>query len=155
MPDADVDRLDAIASPHGHADALAVMRKRRRRSAFGARRAMRADQQALGAAEAGAVDEQSYVAGEPEPPRMRKALSVEQERVRFAAKFLQNGQDRRRLAKRKQTRHVGEANGAADHVLLNHRLSRDIPHDDAGHTPTESACRLSSVGQKRQIDPGQ
>lgn len=136
MSNADVDRFDAIARPHGHADTLAVVYDRRRRSAYDARRAMRSDQQALGAAEAGAIDQQSHVAGKPEPPRVGESLSVEQKRIRLAPEFLEYGEDRRGLAKRKQTRYVGKADGTAGHVLLNDDLILDIPHDDAGHTPT-------------------
>lgn len=95
------------------------------------------------------------MAGEPEPTRVGESLSVEQERIRRAAKFSQDGQDRRGLAKREQTRHVRKANGTADHVLFNDRLSLDIPHDDAGYAPTRSAYGLLWVGQKGQIDPGQ
>ena len=86
---------------------------------------------------------------------MGEALPVEQESIRLAAEFFQYGEDRRRLAKRQQARHIGKANGAADHVLLNNRLRLGIPHDDAGHTPTRSTCGLPSIGQERQINPGQ
>lgn len=103
---------------------------------FNSRRPARSYQQALGTAEAGTIDQQSYVAGEPEPTRVGESLSIEQKRIRLAPKFLQDREDCRGFAKREQTRHVRKANGAADYVLLNDDLILDIPHDDAGHTPT-------------------
>ena len=74
---------------------------------------MLADEKALGAADAGRVENQAHVAGEAEAARVRQTMAVEDEHVRFAAQIFQRGAQRGAFAKREQPWHVGEG-GLAD-----------------------------------------
>ena len=83
---------------------------------------MSTDQQTLGAAETWPIDQEAHVTSKSKTAGMRKSLTVEQERIRPTSDFFQDGKDRRRLAKRKQSGYVGKTHSAADHVLFNDRL---------------------------------
>ena len=81
MTHADEYGFDQVACTNDAADWLTVVRQQCHRAGGGGRHVVRSDQQALGAADAGPVDEQAYVAGKTEPAGVGESVAVEQENV--------------------------------------------------------------------------
>jgi len=69
------------------------------------------------------------MAGEAEAARVGQAVGVREQRVDGTLQGAQRGEHRRELAKRQQTGHVGEAQGAPRDPLLDHATAFDVPYD--------------------------
>ena len=104
------------------------------------------DQQALRASQAGTVEDDADMAGEPEPPRVGHPLPVKEKRVGFATELTQNGQEHRGFPEGEQTRYVGKPRGPPDNVLLNHFSRGNVPDDDP-----RNGFRF--IGGEREIHP--
>ena len=148
MTHADEYRFDPVAGPNDPADWPAIMHQRCHRAGGRVRHVVRSDQQTLGAADAGPVNQQADVAGQTEPPGMGEPVSVEQEDVGSGSQSAQHGHNCRSFAKREQTGHVGESYRPPQHPLFNDGFGTGIPDDDPGDALITVAC-------EREIDAGQ
>ncbi len=144
MPDADVDRPDAVAGAQHYPDSFAIVRHRRDRSSCISRFGRFADQYALGTTETRTIEQHAEMAGQSESPRVSIPLSVKQKNVRLAAEPANRSQNSRRFAKAQQSGHV--------------RKPQAPPHDDGldnlsrGHIPDHDGCdALLTIGRKRTV----
>ena len=129
-PTLDEDGQHARARPHGHPDGLAAVDERGRAALVLAQIRVAADEDRLGDADGGPVQQHAEVAREPEAARVRAAVGVQHEHVGERAQALERGQQSRDLAEAEQARDVRERDRPLPDRLVDDAQRRRVEHDD-------------------------
>ncbi len=111
----------------------------------GVQRRKFAAQALLGHADGRYIDQQAEMAGDAETPRMRNAMSIDEDQPRLLPQLSPGGQQRRVFAKRQETRDIRHDGGDTRHLIL-HQLQRRIAQDGDGGARHRSLLLEAHVG---------
>jgi hypothetical protein len=136
VPHAHEDRADGGPRAERRAHDLVAVYQGSGGAAIGAGRVVRSEQEGLGHAERGPVQQNAQVAGETESAGVRQPLAVGHQHVGADPEGLQCREDRRKLPEGKEARHVGEAGRVVEDDLVHRREVGELNADiDAGNRP--------------------